>query len=185
MVRLPRAFELLAPSRAEAALTAPGCTHSIVRIFPGNVLPCPVIHQQNSRATHGMNQPPFRSSQVRIATHPNSKHQLAHSNHNSPFAPFLIGSSAIRSARNSSVISVELNSDRSKNACLRARFSHISRTGHRQPHRTSNACLIASRQLSEIQLTSSHRTRKLFLIARFCACLADHRSPITLDQPLP
>ena len=175
---------MLATSCAEAALTAPGCTHSIVRIFPGNVLPCPVIHQQNSRTTHGMNQPPFRSSQVRTAAHPNSKHHLAPANRNSPLVPFLIGSSALRSARNSSVISVELNSDRSKNACLRACFLHISRTGHQQPHCTSNACLIASRQLSEIHPTSSQQTRKLFLSAGFRGCLADHLSPITLHQPL-
>ena len=38
--------------------TAPECTHSTVRIFPNNVLPCPVVHQQNLRTTHGMTQPP-------------------------------------------------------------------------------------------------------------------------------
>src|SRR5271166_6155592 len=65
------------PPYAEAVSSvAPQCTHSIVRIFPNNVLPCPVVHQQNSRTPHGMYQPPLRSSQVRTATHPNSTYRL-------------------------------------------------------------------------------------------------------------
>ena len=173
----------------------PKCTHSIVRIFSHNVLPCPVVHQQNSRTTHGMNQPPFRSSQVRNATHPNSKHHLAHSNHNSRLTPFLIDSSAIRSVHNSSLISGKSYSDRSKNACLCARFSHVLHSTDRQPHRTSHALLIAT-QILDIHLTCSQQTRKLFLIATFFDCLAhacstnhtsqvtNHFSSITLGQSL-
>jgi hypothetical protein len=181
-----------------------------------------VVHLQNSRTTHGMIQPLFRSSQVRIATHSNSTHRQAHSihgpvtssnrntvshvadlahalattNHNSPHTPFLIGSSAIRNGHNSSVISVKSNSNRSKNACLCASFSHVLHSTNHRPRRTSRARLIASRQILEIHLTCSQQTRKYFLIASFCgglahACSANHTarvtnhcSPITLHQPL-
>jgi hypothetical protein len=44
------------------------CTHSTVRIFPNNVLPCPVVHQQNSRTTYGMNHPPLRTAQFLFDT---------------------------------------------------------------------------------------------------------------------
>jgi hypothetical protein len=164
--------------------TAPQCTHSTVRIFSNNVLPCPVVRLQNSRTAHGMNQPPFRSPLVRTATQPNSTHRLAHPNHNSPLSPFLIGSSAIRNARKCPAITAKSISNRSKNACLCSRFSHISRTTHQQPHRTSNASLIAT-QILEIHLTRSQQTRKLFLIATFSGCLTKHCSPITLHQPVP
>jgi hypothetical protein len=161
----------------------PECPHSTVRIFPNNVLPCPVVHQQNSRTTHGMNQPPLRSLHVPTATHPNSKRHVAHSNHTPPFPLFLIRSSAIRSARNSSLISVESYSDRSKNACLCARFSHVLHSTNHQPHRKSHACLIAT-QILEVHLTCSQQMREVFLIATFSDCLANHCSPITLHQSL-
>src|SRR5271154_6558472 len=50
---------------------APECTHSIVRIFPNNVLPCPVVHQQNSRTTHGMSQPPLPTTHFLFDTNKN------------------------------------------------------------------------------------------------------------------
>src|SRR5271169_5787858 len=49
----------------------PECTHSTVRIFSNNVLPCPVVHQQNSRTTHRMNQLPLRTQHFLIATNEN------------------------------------------------------------------------------------------------------------------
>jgi len=164
--------------------TAPECTRSTVRIFPNNVLPCPVVHQQNSRTTHGMTQLPFRSSHVPTSIRPSSTQRLAHPKRNSPLTQFLIGSSAISSARNVSGIRAESNSDRSKNARLRARFSHVLHRTNHQPNRTSHACLIAS-QLLEIHLTCSQQTRKLSLIASFYGCLANHYSPFTPQQPLP
>jgi len=51
--------------------TAPECTHSTVRIFPNNVLPCPVVHQQNSRTAHGMNQPPLPTAHSLFDTNEN------------------------------------------------------------------------------------------------------------------
>jgi hypothetical protein len=127
------------------------------------VLPCPVFHQQNSRTTHGMNQPPFRSSQLQNATEPSSTQRLAHTDPNSPLTPFLIGSSAIRSAPNSSVSSVESYSNRSKNACLRSHISHDLHPTNHPPYGTSHACLIAT----------------------FSARSANHRSPFTPRRPLP
>ena len=50
----------------------PECTHSTVRIFPDNVLPCPVVHQRNSRTTHRMNQPPLRTAHFLFDTNENS-----------------------------------------------------------------------------------------------------------------
>ncbi len=59
------------PGCARELPPPPRCTHSIVRIFPNNVLPCPVVHQQNSRTTHGMNQPPLRPAQFLFDTNGN------------------------------------------------------------------------------------------------------------------
>ena len=55
---------------------APECTHSIVRIFPNNVLPCPVVHQQNSRTTHGMSQPPLPTTHFLFDTNENPLNHL-------------------------------------------------------------------------------------------------------------
>jgi len=49
-------------------------------------------------------------------------------NHCSPITQFLIGSAAIRNARNSSAIITKCISNRSKIACLRASFARVSRT---------------------------------------------------------
>jgi len=117
--------------------------------------------------------PPFRRD-VQTTDHEShvvTNHDSRIANGCSPRAPFLIGSSAIRNARNSLAINAQSISNRSKNACLHARFSHVSRTNH-QPHRAIDATLIASRQLLEFRLTCSQQTRKLFLIASFSACLA-------------
>jgi hypothetical protein len=55
---------------------APKCTHSTVRIFPNNVLPCPVVHQQNSRTTHGMIQPPLPTTYFLFDTNENPLNHL-------------------------------------------------------------------------------------------------------------
>ena len=60
---------------------APQCTHSSVRIFPNNVLPWPVVHQQNSRTTHGMNQPPPRTTHFLFDTNANPFNSLSLAKH--------------------------------------------------------------------------------------------------------
>jgi len=91
------------------------------------VLPCPVVHEQNSRTAHGMDQLPLRSSQVPTVLHS---------------------------------------------------------TDH-QPHSTCPPCLSGSRELLEMNLTCSEKTRKLFLIGGVCGFLANCYSPITLPEPRP
>jgi hypothetical protein len=54
----------------------PECTHSTVRIFPNNVLPCLVVHQQNSRTTHGMSQPPLPTTHFLFDTNENPLNHL-------------------------------------------------------------------------------------------------------------
>ncbi len=78
----------------------------------------------------------------------------------------LIGSTAIRNPRIPLKSHAMFFSNRSKIACLRARFAHVSRATNRRSHHTTRAFLIAT-QLLEIELTSSQQTRKLFLIATF------------------
>jgi hypothetical protein len=84
----------------------------------------------------------------------------------------LIGSTAIRNLRIPLKPHDMFFSNRSKIACLRARFAHVSRTSNHQSPCTTRAFLIASRQLLEIELTNSQQTRKLFLIASFSAVLS-------------
>jgi hypothetical protein len=93
-------------------------------------------------------------------------------NHYSPITQWLIGSTAIRNARNSSAISVKFNSNRSTITCLRARFSHVLHSTNHQPHRITRPFLIATQEL-EIHLIRSQPTRKLFLIATLSRCLAN------------
>jgi hypothetical protein len=87
-------------------------------------------------------------------------------------SPSLIGSAAIRNARNSFAIRAKCIDNRSKIVCLRARFSHVLHARNPRPYRTADACRIASRQLLEIHLTRSQQTRKLFLIAGLSGLLA-------------
>src|SRR5580704_5710398 len=65
-------------ARPSSCLRSPAseCTHSIVRIFPNNVLPCPVVHQQYSRTTHGMNQPPLPTAHFLFDTNENPLNYL-------------------------------------------------------------------------------------------------------------
>jgi hypothetical protein len=132
---------------------------------------------RGSRTTGREPQYPERESLV-------MQRAAAPSNHYSPIAPFLIGSAAIRNAPNSSVINARCNSNRSRIACLRGRFSHVLHSRNQQPHRTTQACLIASRQILEIHLTCSQHTRKLFLIATLCRCLARSRQLATRQPHL-
>jgi hypothetical protein len=53
--------------------------------------------------------------------------------------------------------------------------AHVSRTTNHQSHFSTHAFLIATRQLLEIELTSSQQTRKHFPIATFYACLGWRR----------
>jgi hypothetical protein len=75
----------------------------------------------------------------------------------------LIGSSAIRNPRIPLKPHAMFFSNRSKRACLRARFAQVSRTANRQSHHTAHAFLIATREILKIRLTRSQQTRKLFL----------------------
>jgi hypothetical protein len=79
----------------------------------------------------------------------------------------LIGSSAIRNPRIPLKPHAMFFSNRSKRACLRARFAQVSRTTNRQSHFTTRAFLIATRPELEIELTRSQQTRNHFLIATF------------------
>jgi hypothetical protein len=61
-----------------------------------------------------------------------------------PYSPnihFLIDSSAIRNARNSSAINTKPISNRSKIACRRARFSHVLRSKNHQSRATGRGSL--------------------------------------------
>jgi hypothetical protein len=83
----------------------------------------------------------------------------------------LIGSTAIRNLRIPLKRREMFFSNRSKIACLRAPFAHVSRTTNLRSRCTTRAFLIAT-QLLEIELTRSQQTRKLFLIATFSAVLS-------------
>ena len=108
-------------------------------------------------------------------------------NHYSAITRFLIGPAAIRNARNSSAISAMCKSNRSRTACLWARFSRVLHSTDHRSRRTTRTSLIASRQLLEIHLTCSQQTRKVFLIASFSglfgASLASRHRPITNHAP--
>ena len=118
---------------------------------------------------------------------------------------FLIGSAAIKNARNSPENNALHFSNRLKTANCSARFSdvsrpqnhdspvthHASRFTNHQSRLTNHAFLIASGQILKIALTRSQQTRKHFLIASFSAAsppaprLPHHSSPITHHRVTP
>jgi hypothetical protein len=99
--------------------------------------------------------------------------------------PILIGTSAIRNRRIPLKPHANSFSNRSNKPCLRALFSHVSRSkNHNSPvtshasrftnHQsllTSHAFLIATRPKLEIEPTHSQQKRKHFLIATFSPVL--------------
>jgi hypothetical protein len=85
-------------------------------------------------------------------------------NQHPPTTQLFIGSIAITNAHNSSAISAQCNSDRSRITCLSTRFSHGLRFRKRQRRRTTRPFLVATQEL-EIHLIRSQQTRKLFPIA--------------------
>jgi hypothetical protein len=106
-----------------------------------------------------------------------------------PTCHFLIGSAAIKNARNSPENNALHFSNRLKTANCSARFSHVSRLSNHesrvaahgspltthQSRLTNHIFLIASRQILKIALTRSQQTRKHFLIASFSAISAPAR----------
>jgi hypothetical protein len=97
----------------------------------------------------------------------------------------LIGSTAIRNPRIPLKPHDMFFSNRSKIACLRAHFAHVSRTTNRRSRYTTRAVLIASRQLLEIRLICSQKTRKHFLIASFSAILGWRRELANQEIGIP
>ena len=98
---------------------------------------------------------------------------------------FLIGSNAIRNLRIPLKQHAIFFPNRSRIACSRAPFSRVLRATNHVLRRTTHASLIASRQLLEIELTSSQQTRKLFLIASFSARSAHASRLAALTAPHP
>jgi hypothetical protein len=92
----------------------------------------------------------------------------------------LIGSAAIRIARNPTDYNAKPFSNRSKRACLCALFAHVLQSASHHSRLTTPAFLIASETL-EIDLICSQQTRKLFLFASFSGFLA-HAAHLTTHQ---
>jgi hypothetical protein len=119
-----------------------------------------------------------RASAARATAPPSTRH-------------LLIGSTAIKIARNSPENNALNFSNRSKRASLRPPFSHVlrpeihdsrgthhaSRSTNHQPLLTNHAFLIATRPELKIKPTRSQQTRKLFLIATFSG-VSWHRQTI-------
>ena len=76
-----------------------------------------------------------------------------------PQRAILIGSTAIKNPRIPLKPHAMFFSNRSKRACLRARFAHAWRTPNHQSHFSTHAFLIVT-QLLEIELISSQQDRK-------------------------
>jgi len=110
-------------------------------------------------------------------------------NHYSPITHLLIGSAAIRNARNSCAINTKYSSNRYKFGCLRARCSRFFHSTNHQPHRATQPFLIAGACATfapaplrafligtpfrlKSDLTHSQQTRKHFLIGTIRPTLA-------------
>ena len=99
----------------------------------------------------------------------------------------LIDSASIKNPRIPLKPLVMFFSNRSKRACLRARFAHAWRTPNHQSHFSTHAFLIVT-QLLEIELISSQQRRKHFLFdtnERFFGRLYRIETPALSQLPTP
>ena len=182
----------LRPARASPA---PECPHSTVRIFPDNVLPCPVVHQQNTRTTHRMNQPPLRTAHFLFDTNENPLNYLTPSKHREVAISirYKFGSFARSPFRNAFARRTASRHPSLKAIAQPAAAHPTSHHSSVVAYHCTSPC-ISNRQMPELERNVTYRKQKTALRSNrqkmhgwknpFSAChrpaqSANHKSPIT------